>query len=190
MDAVLRAAGLPGPQRPGWLRGLLIVVALTPIAVGYVSLVRARVGRALGLTQPILSRAVIDPSGIELSVDGSESQHHRWDDISALERDGRDWRLVGPGDSTVTTIPRELARPRPSWSDAPTLAEAIVEMRPDRFALRGGGFEPGLTEFALRASDDPAGRPRSVTRWRILTVGIALFVLANVVLFWMLSERR
>jgi hypothetical protein len=189
-DALLRAAGLPGPQRPGWLRGLMIVVALTPIAIGYVSLVRARVGRALGLTQGIVSRAVIDPSGIELSVDGSESEHHRWDDIVALERDGRDWRLVGPGDSTVTTIPHELARPRPSWSDAPTLAETIVEIRPDRYALRGGRFEPGLTEFAVRASGDPAGRPRSATRWRMLAAGIALFVVATIMLFWILSERR
>ena len=97
----------PDGRLPGWQEGLLIVVALVPIAVWYVSLVRPRVARALGLTQAILSQATLDPSGIELSVHGSVPERHGWDEISGLERADRDWRLVGPGGATVAEIPRE-----------------------------------------------------------------------------------
>lgn len=159
------------------------------LTLGYVSMLRPKLGRSLGLIKADLSRAVIDQSGVELSDEGSAPQRHRWDDVAALEQAGKDWRFVGSEGSVLATIPSELALPRPSWSDAPTLAEAIVEMRPDRYALRGGRFEPGLTEFALRGPDDPVGRVRNVTRWRILVLGIVLFILANVALFWMLSQR-
>lgn len=187
-DAVLRAAGLPSPQRPGWLRGLLAAVALAPIAVGYVSLVRPGIGAALGLIDP-KARAIIDASGIDVSFEGAAPEVHRWDDIAALERDGPDWRLIGTDGSTVAAVARELAHPRPSWFDAPTLAEAIVEMRPDRFSLRGGQYEPGLSEFALREPGDPVGRPRRLVRWWALGLGIVLFVTANILLYWLLSDR-
>ena len=185
-DALLSAAGLPGSLRPGWLRGIVIAVALAPVVVSYVALIRPRIGHALGLTQALPSRAVLDSPGIQLSVDGRAPEVHRWHDIAALERDDRDWRLTGPDGSTPAAVPLELARPRPSWFDAHTLAEAIVEKRPDRYALRGGRFEPGLTEFALRAAGDPVGRPRRLIRLRAL--GVVLFMAANIVLYW-LSDR-
>lgn len=121
LNEVLLASDLRD-RLPGWLRGLMIAVAVFPGAVWYVSLVRPRVGHALGLTQTILSQATLDPSGIELSLHGWRPQRHRWDEISGLERADRDWRLVGPGGATVAEIPRELALPRASWLDARTLA--------------------------------------------------------------------
>lgn len=189
-DVLLRAAGLLNLQRPGWLRGLLIVVALTPLVIGYVSLLRPKLSRALGLTHASLSRAVIDQSGIELSDEGQGPLRHPWDDIVALEQAGKDWRLLGADGSVLASIPSQLALPRPSWSDAPTLAEAIVAMRPDRYALRGGRFEPGLTEFALRSPGDPIGRVRNVIHRRVVGLGVVLFILANILLFWILSDAR
>jgi hypothetical protein len=173
---------------PGWLPGLLISVALIPGAVWYVSLVRPTLGRALGLTQEIFSQATLDPSGVELSVHGSVPERHTWDEISALERADRDWRLVGPGGATVAKIPRELALPRASMWDAPTLAEAIVEMRPDRYALRAGPWEPGLTEFALREAGDPIGRPRGGMHSTMLAVGVVLFLVAFLLLVFMVDR--
>lgn len=187
LNEVLLASDLWG-RLPGWLAGFLIVVAVIPGAVWYVSLVRPRIGHALGLTQAIPSRATLDSSGIELFVEGSVPQRHRWDDINALARADWDWRLVGPDGATVAEIPRELAHPRASWFDAPTLAEAIVHMRPDRYALRGGSFEPGLTEFSLREPGDPVGQVRNVMRWKTLGFGIMLFILAIILLFWMLPD--
>ncbi len=173
---------------PGWLPGILIAVAAIPGAVWYVSLVRPRVGHALGLTQAVLSQATLDPSGIELSVHGLVPERHGWGEITGLERTDRDWRLVGQGGATVAEIPRELALPRASWTDAPTLAEAIVDMRPDRYALRGGPFEQGLTEFSLREPGDPVGRVRNVMHRKTLALGVMLFVLAIIFLFWMLPD--
>jgi hypothetical protein len=188
-DALLRAAGLPG-RFPVGMRWLLVVVALTPFAIGYLSLLRPRLGLALGLIKTSLSRAVLDYSGIELSDEGLAPQRHRWDDISALEPAGKYWRLMGSDGSVLATIPSELVLPRPSWSDNPTLAEAVVQVRPDRYALRGGRLEPGLTEFALRVPEDSVGRVRFVTHKRVLGLGIVLFILANIALFWMLSQPR
>ena len=177
----------PDGRLPGWQTSLLIAVAVVPIAVWYVSLVRPRVGHALGLTQALMSQATLYPSGIELSIDGSVPERHGWDDVSGLERTDRDWRLVGPGGATVAEIPRELALPRASWFDAPTLAEAIVEIRPDRYALRGGSWEPGLTEFALREAGDAIGRPREVMHSTALAVGVVLLLVAFLLLVIMLD---
>jgi hypothetical protein len=190
MNEVLLSLEPPGQRSPGWLRAILIFIAVIPIAIAYVAFTRFRLGRTLGLIQPIPSRAVLDPAGIELSLDGSAPEVHRWDDIVAMEKAGKDWRLVGPDGSTVAAIPRGLVYPRPSWSDAPSLAEAVVDMRPDRFALRGGRFEPGLTELALREPNDPFGRPRLVMHYDLLVIGVVFFILAFFLLVVMLEQPR
>jgi hypothetical protein len=172
-----------------WLATPAFAVAFVPFAVWYMSRIWPRLGHALGMTQDILSRATLDPTGIELSGEGLAPQRHRWDDIAALERADRDWRLVGLDGATVADVPHELALPQSSWSDAPTLAEAIVEMRPDRFALRGGLWRPGLTEMALRETADPVGRPKVAMRLDMVLTGVLLLVGAMVVVF-VLPESR
>lgn len=185
MNAVLLSLEL---RLPSWLSVPLIFIGVIPIVIVYVALIRFRLGHALGLIQSIPTQAVLDAAGIELSRDGSAPELYRWDDIVAMERLGKDWRLVGLDESTVAAIPAGLARPRPSWSDAPTLAEAVVDMRPDRFALRGGTFEPGMTEFALRQPNDPVDRPMLVMRYDLLVIGIVLFLLAFCLLVIMLGQ--
>ena len=187
---LLDATTPPDERLPGGLTALLIAIGLIPGAIWYVARVRPRVGRALGLIQATFSQAVVDAAAIELSIEGLEPERYRWEDITALERAGKDWRFVGPDGATVTTVPYELAVPKSSLFDAPTLAEAIVERRPDRYALRGGRFESGLTEFSLREQGDPVGRVRTVVDRRVLGLGIVLFILANIALFWMLSQPR
>lgn len=191
MNAVLLSVTPPGHRLPGWLGGILILIAVIPLLTAYIAFVRYRVGRAMGLIKSIPTRAVLDPSGIELSLDGSAAEVHRWEDIVTMEKAGKDWRLVGSDGSTVVAIPAGLALPRPSWSDAPTLAEAIVEMRPDRFALRlGGTFEVGLTEFDLRESGDPVGRPRVAMNYSLVAGGAVLFVIAFFLLVILLEQPR
>ena len=131
-DLLLRAIWLPAAQRSSGLRIVMIVVAVLPLVVVGLSIIRPRTGTALGLLRRIPTQAVIDPSGIELSIDGWMPESARWDEISGLARTEDDWRLFGPDGATVLTIPRELVRPRPSWFDGPTLAEAVVQIRPDR----------------------------------------------------------
>ena len=190
MNAVVLSLVPPGQRLPGWLSGPLFLVGVIPIVIAYIASVRFRLGHALGLIQSIPTRAVLDPAGIELSLDGSAPEVYPWDEIVALEKLGKEWRLVGPDGSTVAAIPAGLAFPRPSWSDAPSLAEAVVDTRPDRFALRGGTFDPGVTEFALREPDDPAGRPRVVMRYDLLVAGVVLFILAFFLLVVMLEPPR
>ncbi len=189
LNELLFGLELPRPL-PRWLAAILLAIAVVPFGVHFASIVSRRIGNALGMTEVTLSRAALDYSGIELSGGRSAAQRHRWDDIAALERADRDWRLVGPDGATVADIPHELALPKPSWFDAPTLAEAIVEMRPDRFALRGGTWRPGLTEMALRGTADPVGRPRVVPHLDIVLAGVLLVVGAMLVLFVVLEQPR
>jgi hypothetical protein len=185
--AFLDASTPPDRRLPELPTALLIAIGLIPGATWYVALIRPKIGRALGLIQATFSQAVVDAAAIELSIEGREPVRYRWDDITALERAGKDWRFVGPDGSTVTTVPYELAIPKSSWFDAPTLAEAIVERRPDRYALRGGRFESGLTEFALREQGDPVGRVRAEMDPRVLGLGIVLFIIAFILLVIMLE---
>jgi hypothetical protein len=189
-NAVLLSLEPPDQGSRAWLRTALIGIAAIPIVIAYISFFRFRLGRALGLIQSIPTQAVLDPSGIELSLDGSAPEIHRWEEIVAMEKVGDDWRLVGPDGSTVVPIPSGLAVPSASWFDAPTLAEAIVDMRPDRYSLRGDRFELGPDELGLRRPGDPVGRVRTVIHMRVLGLGVVMFVVALILLFWVLPQPR
>lgn len=178
VDALLHNMGQPNSDRPAAVRISLFVTALTPFVLWYAALLRPTVARRLGLIEALPAWAVMDLTGLTLSFDGVVSPPIPWDAIASLERSGRNWRLVGTDGSELATIPEVLMYPRPSWSDAPTFAELVVHSRPDRFALRGARYEPGLTEFAIRQPNDLVGRPRQVLQKRVLALGIALAVVA------------
>jgi hypothetical protein len=182
IDAILRAIGLPNSERPFIVRVLLLGVAFVPFALWYLVLSRPALARQLGVIEALPIRALLAPASLVLVVGGERRPAIAWDAIAALERSDDTWRLVAIDGSTLATIPVWLMYPPPSWTDAPTFAELIVQMRPDRFALRGERFEPGMTEFALRRPDDVVGRPRRTIHRRVLTLGIALAIVAFVLL--------
>ena len=189
IDALLREAGWPGSQRPLWMRLALVSIAVLPIAVYLLASIQPRLGRALGLIAELPARAILDPSGLTLWIDDRPPIRHQWPEIESLEPDGRDWRLTGSGDETIARIPRELVRPRATWLSAPTLAEAIVAIRPDRYALRGRTSDAGMTEFGLRQVGDPYGVATRRGRPGILAAGTVLFAVAFVALVWLLDTR-
>ena len=135
---------------PLWLRVTLDVVAVLPILWYFGAHLRPTIGRALGWLEPVPADATIDAIGITVVV-ADAPYVLPWIDIAALSRSSGTWRFVGVDGAVLTTIPRELAYPQLSVFGSPTLAEAIVQVRPDRYVLRGGGFRgSGATEVRLR----------------------------------------
>jgi hypothetical protein len=182
IDAVLRAAGLPNDHRPFALRLALIVLAFVPFAIVIYVVRRPNIARRLGWIKALPAKAVFDPEGVRLTLDGMEMPPIRWEDVAALEPAGRDWRLVGVDGAELARVPASLMWPPASWTDAPSFAELVVQLRPDRFAMRGERFEAGMTEFSLRRPGDIVGRPRRGTQKRVLALGIVLAVVAFILL--------
>jgi hypothetical protein len=151
-DALLDVAGMPWPASPFWLRVAFYVTAVLPVLWYIGAHLRPTFGRALGWLEPVPAKATIDASGIALVMEGAPPQVVPWSAIGALTRSGGTWRFFGLDGAVLATIPRELAYPRFSLFDDPTLAEAIVQVRPDRYVLRGGHFlrSHAATEFGLR----------------------------------------
>jgi hypothetical protein len=182
IDAILRGVGLPNDHRPVALRIALIALGFVPLTVVTYVARRPTIARRLGWIKTLPAKASIDLEGLRLTLDGIEMPRLRWDDVASLEQAGRDWRLVGLDGSGLATVPASLMWPRPSWTDAPSFAELVVELRPDRYALRGERYEPGLTEFSIRQPDDLVGRPRHGVKKRVLSLGIVLAIVAFVLL--------
>ena len=182
IDAALRGIGIPNDHRPLALRLALIALAFVPLGVVSYVAQRPTLGRRLGWIKSLPSTAWIDPDGLRLSLDGVELPRIRWDDVASLAQAGRDGRLVGIDGVLLATIPASLMWLPSSRTDAPSFAELVVQLRPDRFALRGERFEAGMTEFSLRRPEDIVGRPRRGMQKRVLAVGIVLAVVAFVLL--------
>jgi hypothetical protein len=182
MDAVLGTAGLPNDHRPFALRLALIALAFVPFAIVIYVVRRPTVARRLGWIKALPAKAVFDPEGVRMTLDGMDMPRIRWEDVASLERAGRDWRFVGVDGAEVAIVPATLMWPLTSWTDAPSFAELVVQLRPDRFAMRGDRFEPGMTEFSRRRPDDIVGRPRRGMQTRVLGAGILLFIVAFVLL--------
>lgn len=181
-DTVVRRLGLPNDHRPLALWLAMIALAFVPIAVVSYIARRPTIGRRLGWIQSLPAKALMDLDGLRLTLDGIETPRIRWDHVASLEQAGPGWQLVGIDGSGLATIPPALMWPRPSWTDAPSFAELVVQLRPDRFAMRGERFEAGMTEFSLRRPEDIVGRPRRATQKRVLALGIVLAVVAFVLL--------
>ena len=178
IDALLRGVGLPNDHRPVPLRLALIALAFVPLAVVSYVARRPTIARRLGWIKTLPAKASVDLEGLRLTLDGVEIPRIRWDDVASLEQAGPGWRLVGTDGSGLAMVPASLMWPRPSWTDAPSFAELVVALRPDRFAMRGDRFEPGMTEFSLRREGDIVGRPGRGTQTWVLGAGIVLFIVA------------
>jgi hypothetical protein len=170
--------------------GLLIVaIAVAPVVLVFVGLLRDDVARRFGLIEALRAKATMDTAGLTLTFDGTTLPKIPWNSIAALEPSRRDWRLIDEDGAELATIPEELMVPRQSWTDSPTFAELVVQLRPDRYALRGKGFEPGMTEFSIRQPDDVVGRPRSGLQKRVLAFGIVLAIIAFALLISIMPTR-
>ena len=150
-DALLSRVGLSNDVRPDWLQLLWLSVAFIPLGVAIVS------GLAPG--RPI-TRLFADPAPwVRISEQGIEvwrrpGRPYRWDEVERLTRVGGSWQLSGVDGALITAIPESLAYPSPGWTDARSLAERIVDYKPELFQLAGeGGLIAGASEFVPAGPD-------------------------------------
>lgn len=182
-EAVLASLGVvAGPDRPLWVRLLLVAIAITPAAVwlGHPWLGRTPSFRwLLEWPQP---EARIDRDGIELVFAGEGARRFEWDAVASL-RPSQRWRgpaeLVGVEGTTLAYIPESLVHPRAGWRSSRTLAEEVVGTRPDRYALSGANWAGVPDAFALRGT--PAGPPNVVAadRRRSAVINVVLALLLS-----------
>lgn len=141
-----------GPQSPLLLRVIVLAVGLIPAVIwmGHRWLGRAPGFRwLLESPQPFAS---LDSQGIALTLPGDGTRRLEWDQIAALVP--RRWRerarLVGVEGSTLAVIPDGLVHPQTGQGSGRTLAQLIVDERPDRFALSHADWAGRPDAFSTR----------------------------------------
>ncbi|MBA3878039.1 MAG: hypothetical protein C0498_14175 [Anaerolinea sp.] len=153
-EAVLPSLGVAaGPDRPLWVRFLLVAIAIAPAAVWIGHAWLGRIPSFRWLLEWPQPAARIDRDGIELVLAGEGARRFDWDIVASLQP-GQRWRhpaeLVGTDGTTLASVPESLVRPRPGWRSARTLAQAVVDLRPDRYALYSANWAGVADAFALR----------------------------------------
>lgn len=184
-DSLLTDVGLPPGERPGIVRAAMVTFALVPLALVVASPALRRVpgfGWMFLSPQPL---AVIRPEGMELHLPESGIRTYGWDEIGSLKVVVEGWRYWGelraPDGALIEKVPDTLIHPKTGWFTASTLAESIVQARPNRYALTD------MPAWTLRRPDgfdlrsrvgDGLDLPRWRRRSRLSFIGLlALIVL-------------
>jgi hypothetical protein len=132
--------------------------------------------------------AVLGSTGIELNLPGIGTRSFRWDEVGSMSMEHRlqsFGELRDADGQTLVTIPESLIYPRGPhwWDDGDTLAQAVVNTRPDRYELTGPKSlvgRPGEFDLIGRrtALDVPAWRRR-----QHLFLGVLLLISMLVIWF-------
>jgi hypothetical protein len=138
MDAALTAVGLAPAERPVALRLLVAAVAVVPPAIALFSPMLVRLPGFDWLFQRPQPLAIVDPTELALRLPGVGERRLEWKEVGSLRFKGS-WNggseLRSPDGQLLADVPDELVHPKVYWSSAYTLAESVVQARPDRFAL-------------------------------------------------------
>ncbi|HTE65052.1 MAG TPA: hypothetical protein VK736_02200 [Candidatus Binatia bacterium] len=183
MDAAFAAMGLPSGERPLALRLSIAAVAVALVALVLFSPLLVRVPGFDWLflrPQPI---AIVDPTELALRLPGIGERRFRWEEVGSLRFKGR-WDggsdLRSPGGLLLAEVPDEIVHPKVYWFSADTLAESVVQARPDRFALAHGRSSLGRpASFDLR---ERVGSGVDLVAWKRRRDAILLPILGGVVL--------
>jgi hypothetical protein len=182
-DALLSQIGLSNDVRPGWLKLIWLSVALVPLGVAILS------GLAPG--RPIIRLFAEPAPWVRISQRGIEvwrrpGRPYRWDEIECLTRVGGLWELSGVDGTLIAEIPESLTYPSPGWTDARSLAERIVDYKPELFQLAGqGGLIAGASEFVPAGPDAERSSQRtSALVPRLLIIGLLAFGVVMLIVLW------
>lgn len=138
LDAALRTMGLASAERPLALRLSIAAIAVAPVAIALFSPLLVRLpgfGWLFLRPQPL---AVVDPTALALRLPGIGERRIKWEEVGSLRFKGR-WNggseLRGPDGRLLAEVPDQIVHPKEHWNSADTLAESVVQARPDRYAL-------------------------------------------------------
>lgn len=195
IDTIMMWAGLPSGQRPLPIRLLIVAIGVAPVAI---VLLRSRLVKVAAFRwlfihpQPLAS---VRSTHLELHTPELGSRLFDWDQVGSLRLKGawdRGAELRSPAGELLATIPDVLVHPRIGVRTADTLAETVVKVRPDRYALAPEASSLGRpASFDLR---EVIGSGIDVHAWRrrrnvvTLVVAGALLLIGAVPLVLMLSR--
>jgi len=154
MDAALTAIGLAPAERPVVLRLVVSVVGVAPVAIFVFSPMLVRLPGFDWLFLRPQPLAVVDPTELALRLPRIGDRRFNLDEVGSLRFKGR-WDggsdLRSPAGQLLAEVPDEIVHPKVYWFSADTLAESVLQARPDRFALTHGRSSLGRpASFDLR----------------------------------------
>jgi hypothetical protein len=172
-DAILTALGFPPGERPLLVRVVVIACAVLPIGLYVASPWLGRLPSLSWLLAWPQPEAELDLDGIRLRLPDRPDQYVPWSAVAGL-KEASNWRgdsvLVGVDGQILATIPWSLAHPR-SFFTARPLAQQVVELLPDRFALTGSNWAGLADQFGLRDAALPASSAQDSARRQRLVIG-------------------
>jgi hypothetical protein len=182
-DAALSAAGLTPGERPLALRLSIAAIAVAPVTVVLFSPMLVRLSGLDWLFLRPQPLAIVDPTELTLRLPGVGERRFRWEDVGSLRFKGS-WNggseLRSPDGQLLADVPDELVHPKIYWSSAYTLAESVVQARPDRFALAPDGASLGRpSSFDLR---ERIGSGLDLVAWKRRRDTIFAVILGGMVL--------
>jgi hypothetical protein len=184
-DAALTMLGLPPDERPLVIRVLAVVLAVVPLGLYVASPWLGRLPPLRWLFAWPQPEAELDLDGIRLSLPDRPDQYVPWSAVAGLKA-ANNWRrdsvLVGVDGQILATVPWSLAHPRSLFTARP-LAQQVVELLPDRFALTGSNWAGLADQFGLRDAALPASSAQDSARRQWLVVGgvIALMLVVSTI---------
>ena len=192
-DRLLGALGYTLKTQPEGARLFLLIVAFAPI---WLWIATPWLGRIAGFRWLLVwpqPGGSVDHDGIELRMADDHIVRVSWDDVDRL-RLRSSWReswgeLVGRDGSVLVRVPDYLIHLKPTWREAPTLAEVVVSTRPDLFVLTASPWRLGGDTFARPGPDARAvdgadfRRRRRRVVWAVMVGGLLVGVLGSAILF-------
>jgi hypothetical protein len=194
---LLEALGYPlSPETPPLIPVLWVTVAMAPSAIWFVVQWLGRVpglGWMLARPQPL---ARVDAGGIDLTLPGVGARRFEWERVAGLvprRRLGETARLIGLDGKTLADIPDGLVTAHRVKGSTRTLAQLIVELRPDRYGLSDADWAGLPDGFALRGTVrdiDPRVAERRRTALLSMTVLILAATTIGAIVVWFLAQGR
>jgi len=190
---LLGLAGYRSGDTPVPLRFLLLAFALAPGVVWILS--NSRLGQQPGLRrlratpQPL---AIIDSNGIELSIPEYGVRRFPWEAVARLQLSNT-WplrgTLVGMNGENLALIPESLVHARRTWRSDRNLAQAVVEMRPDRYApvVNWAGVTDAFALHELVRADARSLEWRRLRGRVVIIASLAGLTILSVAV-WILSQ--
>jgi len=175
------------------LRFAIFAIAAGPGAVWFMTL--TRLGQLRGLrrlratTQPL---ARVDRHGLELSLPGHGVRRFLWEDVARLQIH-YSWplrgALVGTSGATLAVVPESLVHARRVWRSDRNLAQAVVEVRPDRYAqvVNWAGVTDAFALHEMVDSDPRAAERRRFLGRAVIISGLGGLTIISVAV-WFLSQ--
>jgi hypothetical protein len=183
----------PGPPL---FRLVAIAISIAPATLWITSQWLGKVPGFRWLLDSPQPMARIDAEGIDLTLPRAGTRRLEWDHVAGMlpgRRLQEQARLIGLDGTTLVEVPESLVYATPFWGPTRTMAQVIVETRPDRYSLSDADWRGLPDGFALRGTvrnfdvQEAEGRRVALHSRNVL---VLVAVTVGVVVLWFLTQGR